>query len=156
MSEQPNPYAPPRSELASRGEDPDDRGGEPLWDASAGTRFLNLIIDSVCRALIGFVGITVFAAAGIQLDPLGSALFSLLSILAYYVLLEGFFGMTVGKAITGTRVVALDGGKPGFLAVIGRTMARFVPFEPFSFLGSSPVGWHDRWSGTRVISVRRR
>jgi len=155
MSDLPNPYAPPRSELASAREREDDRGGEPLWDAPAGTRLLNLIIDSVCRALLGFVGRAGFAAAGIEMDPLGSLLFAFLSIFAYYVVLEGFFGVTVGKVVTGTRVVALDGGKTGLLAVIGRTMARFVPFEPFSYLGG-PVGWHDSWSGTRVVSTRRR
>ena len=42
-------------------------------------------------------------------------------------------------------------------AVLSLTLVRMVPFEPFSFLGSPhPVGWHDRWSGTRVVSDVRR
>jgi len=29
-----------------------------------------------------------------------------------------------------------------------------LPLEPFSFLGKSPVGWHDSLSRTRVIRTR--
>lgn len=32
-------------------------------------------------------------------------------------------------------------------------MARMVPFEAFSFLGER--GWHDSWSGTQVVEVRK-
>ena len=34
-----------------------------------------------------------------------------------------------------------------------RTLIRLIPFEAFSFLGGSK-GWHDEWSGTKVIRVR--
>jgi hypothetical protein len=40
-----------------------------------------------------------------------------------------------------------------FSQILGRTFSRFVPFEPFSFLGSGH-GWHDRWSDTRVVRTR--
>jgi uncharacterized RDD family membrane protein YckC len=74
----------------------------------------------------------------------------------YYVVLEAAFGWTVGKLITGTRVVRFDGDKPRVPQIIGRTFARFVPFEPFSVLfGNTKLGWHDSWSGTRVVKVRR-
>ena len=33
--------------------------------------------------------------------------------------------------------------------------ARFIPFEPFSFLGGGGNGWHDSLSGRRVVRVRR-
>ncbi|CAN0592803.1 unnamed protein product, partial [Laminaria digitata] len=38
--------------------------------------------------------------------------------------------------------------------LLGRTAARFVPFEAFSFLGGDATGWHDRWSNTRVVRLR--
>lgn len=85
---------------------------------------------------------------------LGGRLIGIATLVAYYVLFEAIFGRTPGKLITGTRVVTLDGAKPGFGQIIGRSFARLVPFEPFSFLGSRG-GWHDRWSGTRVVRVRR-
>lgn len=71
----------------------------------------------------------------------------------HYVLFEAIFGRTPGKLITGTRTRVVT-AKPGFGQIIGRRFARLVPFEPFSFLVSSG-GWHDRWSGTRVVRVRR-
>jgi uncharacterized RDD family membrane protein YckC len=52
-------------------------------------------------------------------------------------------------------VVRFDGNKPNVPQIIGRTFARFIPFEPFSVaFGSSNNGWHDSLSGTRVVSVR--
>jgi uncharacterized RDD family membrane protein YckC len=146
-----NPYAPPQSNVAA----PAAAIDGDLIDATNGTRFANLIIDSICRLLFALAVGVACGLAGIDVRPMGvSFLFGLVTIFGYYVLLEGMFGFTVGKLITGTRVVALDGSKAKFGAVVGRTLSRFVPFEPFSFLGNT-AGWHDRWSGTRVIRVRR-
>ncbi|MEV6347444.1 RDD family protein [Actinoplanes sp. NPDC051851] len=45
----------------------------------------------------------------------------------YYVLLEGFFGRTLGKLLTGIRVVdAETGGRPGVLAAVSRTLLRLI------------------------------
>ena len=33
-----------------------------------------------------------------------------------------------------------------------RTICRFVPFEILSFL--SPVGWHEEWTDTFVVSIK--
>ncbi|HEX2675275.1 MAG TPA: RDD family protein, partial [Polyangiales bacterium] len=76
------------------------------------------------------------------------------SMLAYYIFFEAVFGRTPGKMLTGTRVVTVDGGTPSFTQILGRNLARYVPFEPFSFFGDDAVGWHDSWSGTRVVKVR--
>jgi uncharacterized RDD family membrane protein YckC len=77
-------------------------------------------------------------------------------VLAYYIISEGLFQRTLGKLLTGTRVVTADGGRPTFGQIVGRSFARMIPFEAFSFLGGDggPVGWHDSLSGTRVVSVR--
>ena len=72
----------------------------------------------------------------------------------YYLVLESTWGRTLGKLITGTKVVRSDGTWPGAGRVLLRTLVRLVPFEPLSFLGArQPAGWHDRWSGTRVIQL---
>ena len=74
----------------------------------------------------------------------------------YFVGCERSTGKTIGKYVTGTKVVTVDAGQPSIRQLIGRTAARFVPFEPFSFFGDKqPVGWHDDWSGTRVVKDRR-
>jgi uncharacterized RDD family membrane protein YckC len=79
-------------------------------------------------------------------------------LLGYYIVMEGMFQRTIGKMITGTRVVRIDGGRPSLGQVVGRTFARLIPFEAFSFLGGNgyPVGWHDSLSGTRVVRSRGR
>lgn len=148
-----NPYQAPQADLNAGmpGLTPDN----DLPDASNGLRFANLVIDSIARMLIASVGTGVLRA----MNPDGSGeavglVFVVVSILGYYVILESAFGWTFGKLITGTRVVDDEGKKPGVLRVLGRTLARFIPFEPFSFLFANQ-GWHDSLSGTRVVKVRR-
>lgn len=150
-----NPYAPPRAQVAAAlaGLSP----STPV--AGRGARFLNMMLDSLFASLLAFgVGFLLGkAGAGPWLawSKLGAWLFEVLLYNAYYLGLEASFGWTVAKLITGTRVVDEHGGRPAFMNLLGRTLARNVPFEPFSFLGKTGVGWHDRWSGTRVVSLRR-
>lgn len=79
------------------------------------------------------------------------------AMLVYYIPMEGFFGFTVGKLITGTRVVNEQGGKPRWGQVVGRTFARFIPFEAFSVLFANDTerrGWHDSLPKTYVVRKR--
>ncbi len=80
-------------------------------------------------------------------------LFSAGTIILYYWILEGLFGRTIGKFLTRTKVVAADGSRANASAILGRTLIRLIPFELFSFLGTSDSGWHDRWSKTAVVKV---
>jgi uncharacterized RDD family membrane protein YckC len=74
---------------------------------------------------------------------------------AYYVVAEAAFQRTIAKLLTGTMVINSTGGRPSFGQIVGRSFARLIPFEAFSFLGGrQPVGWHDSLSGTRVVSTR--
>ena len=148
-----NPYAAPQTDVNI------DRDAEEMADlppAGLGLRFANFFIDNIMRAILGVVITGVVAAIGGPDRSGGLALVLLLSsMLGYYIILEGAFGRTIGKFITGTRVVRFDGYKPHLPQIIGRTFARFIPFEAFSFLGGSGNGWHDSLSGTRVVRVRR-
>ena len=55
----------------------------------------------------------------------------------YYSLFEYLSGgRTIGKLLTGTMVVSEDGRPLTYPQVLGRTLSRFVPFEPFSFFGN--------------------
>ena len=80
----------------------------------------------------------------------------LVVLFAYYFISEALLGKTVGKFLTGTRVVAESGGPAQVWQIFVRTLCRFVPFDVFSFLGRRGYGWHDRWSKTRVVAIRDR
>jgi uncharacterized RDD family membrane protein YckC len=152
-----NPYAAPRVDVA----DPEAATGD-VQLATKWQCFANLLVDQVLMYLLVFVTGALFVLG----DPANpdmllwvetySMPISLGVMLAYYMLFEGLFGWTPGKLITGTRVVTEDGTRPRLLQILGRTVSRWVPFEPFSCLGDPPEGWHDRWSGTRVVRTRAR
>ncbi len=70
----------------------------------------------------------------------------------YYSLFEGLTGRTLAKFITRTKVITENGEKPDFKTILLRSLCRFVPFDPLSFLFSGK-GWHDKWSRTTVVNV---
>jgi len=150
-----NPYEPPKTDVSL---DPGERRAEELPTAGLGARFLNFLIDGI---IARFVLVAILGAALQSVGPgeragLLTLPVLLAGMLGYYVVLEAAFGWTLGKLITGTRVVRFDGSKPRVPQIIGRTFARYIPFEPFSLLfGSERQGWHDSLSGTRVVRVRR-
>ena len=71
----------------------------------------------------------------------------------YYTTLEYTTGRTIAKHITKTKVVDENGKKPNFQAILIRSLCRFIPFEPLSFLGEDKRGWHDKLSKTKVIEI---
>jgi uncharacterized RDD family membrane protein YckC len=90
-------------------------------------------------------------------------LIPLLITLAYFVLLEGAFGATVGKLVLGIRVRALDGTRIGFGAAAIRNLARVVDGFPYLIpylVGAIAVSRSeidqrlgDRWARTVVVLV---
>ncbi len=58
---------------------------------------------------------------------------------AYYPVLEGFTGFTVGKLVTRIKVVDAAGNLPGFQKALIRTLLRLVEVNPFLF-GGIPAG----------------
>ena len=118
-----------------------------------------MIIDYIMLFVVSFGGaLFVMAAggeAGVRFVELGNSyVFGLLMAVAYYFVMEAVFSKTVGKLITGTKVVNETGGRPSIGQFLGRSFTRMVPFEAFSFLGDSCRGWHDRWPNTYVIRTR--
>jgi uncharacterized RDD family membrane protein YckC len=154
MSQPYNPYQAPGADVDAAA---DAIPADQLVDAGAGARLANVLIDFVGRFVLMTIVVTVLALLGITLPEgrLFEALYGLISMFIYYLVFEGTSGRSLGKLVTGTRVVTESGGRPTLSQICGRTLSRLVPFEPFSFLGASPTGWHDRWSGTRVVRVRR-
>jgi uncharacterized RDD family membrane protein YckC len=140
-----NPYRAPQEDAEQPTSLP-SRGTE----ASTGKRFANLLLDQFFMIVMVVVAAVVLGGGADGEDAPGNGL-TWLMMLGYYLFFEGVFGVTPAKLITKTRVVRLDGSKPSFAQILGRTFARFVPFEPFSFFGGS-AGWHDRWSKTAVVN----
>jgi uncharacterized RDD family membrane protein YckC len=68
----------------------------------------------------------------------------------YFILAENMFQKTLGKIITKTKVVNLDGEKPNFVNITIRTFSRLIPFDGISYLYSIS-GFHDKLSKTIVI-----
>lgn len=130
--------------------------------ASSGVRFANYIIDRFVIFLIFFVFLVIIALATHLFDN-GSnpnaALVLLIYLLlfgtwiGYYTLFEATSGRTLGKLLTSTKVVKENGDAISLKDALLRTLCRMVPFEPFSGFGTP---WHDAWTHTTVIVIRRR
>ncbi len=124
----------------------------PRHLAGAGKRFLNYIIDVIVFYAILFVfGLFIGALGGANLGMLELYLFTFLVMIGYYWIMESTTGKTVGKIITKTRVVDENFAKPSSGTIFLRTLCRFIPFEPFSMLGSDARGWHDSIMKVYVI-----
>jgi len=132
-----------------------------LVQANTGKRLANYLIDLVIFYLLFFVGaVALFVASPDTAEGSSSAantlwlrLFAMLSYGLFMGLLEGIFrGRSIGKWITGTKVVNEDGSSISFSTALARGFSRIVPFEPLSAFGNP---WHDKWNKTYVIDVRR-
>ena len=137
-------------------EEAKDENGDLYEDASKTIRFWGYIIDTIFYYAFAFLVGAVMGALnlGHLLDNMNDTLFGVFLLLIFYCLFEGAAGRTPGKFALGTKVITLNGETPGFGTVLGRTLCRFIPFEPFSFLGNGPGGWHDSITKTRVVKVK--
>lgn len=136
-----------------------------LVRASTGKRFANLVIDLIAMyAFYMALGILLALLSpsfleSLDADSTQSALVDrLLSLVLYALfmgLVEGLFkGKSLGKLITGTRAVNLDGSKITFSKAFARGFSRAVPFCAFSAFGTPCDPWQDRWTDTMVIDEK--
>ncbi|MFN3943195.1 MAG: RDD family protein [Flavobacterium sp.] len=134
--------------------------------ANKSQRFINFCIDFIVRMVI-FLGIGIVIGIADQffmtdyvsffenMNRLQEIFIELLLVSVYYLLMEILTARTIGKYITGTMVVDQYGNKATSQHIALRTLCRFVPFDPLSFLGQDGSGWHDKWSKTLVIDVKK-
>ncbi|MBG6130739.1 putative RDD family membrane protein YckC [Aquimarina sp. EL_43] len=128
-------------------------------EASQGKRFTNYILDSICILVFGFMfGVVVAFIFPSMLSILETdsriidyGLGFILGMI-YYSFFEITTGRTIGKLITGTKVVDEYGNNPDIQTILVRSLCRYIPFNAFSFLGDGS-GWHDTLSKTKVIEV---
>lgn len=139
-----------------------------LHRASKGARFVNSLLDGIFLQIAYYAIVFIFGvfsllttngetidSEAIENDAAINFYFLLVYFLlhfGYFILMEYYLGKTLGKYITGTSVISIDGNRPTIGQIVGRTFSRLVPFEALSFLGEN--GWHDSWSDTRVINTK--
>ncbi|MGH8027493.1 MAG: RDD family protein [Pseudoxanthomonas sp.] len=153
-----NPYQAPHSMLYGRGRAPRlQLGVDP---AGKWRRFFNWLLDTAATYFVAMaIGVAAVLIGGdpaaAWLDNLGfwgEQALGMVIMLMYYIPQETAFGFTLGKLITGTRVVNENGEKPSLVQVILRTLSRFIPFEAFSVAFTDPArGWHDSLAKTYVV-----
>lgn len=130
--------------------------------ASTGLRFANFIIDSIVYTIVWYLlQLILLLAFYTFTDRFSDSVLSFILWVSFSIIFFSMFfsvqeylfkGRTIGKFVTGTKAVALDGEEPGFTKYFIRSLCRLIPFEPVSFL-FFPIGWHDTISETRVVKV---
>jgi len=134
--------------------------------ASAGKRFLNYFIDIlVFYALFFALGIVIALLFPASLDSLGDndpgfglidRIITLVIYAVYMGLVEAIFkGKSIGKLITQTRALNLDGTRISVKTAFARGFSRAVPFCVFSALGTPCDPWQDRWTNTMVVDEKQ-
>lgn len=122
-------------------------------------RFFNYIVDVIFFYTIMFALGIILGGLSLLTDqnlfentlPFLDNLIGIVFFMAYYITFESIFGKTIGKMATNTKVVRMDGSKPTLQNIIGRSFARLIPFDAFTFLSKDPRGWHDSLSNTMVV-----
>jgi uncharacterized RDD family membrane protein YckC len=98
-----------------------------------GRRILATIVDAIVFSVIFWVLALLFGGTSAEggsvafsLGGLGSLLY-IVVVFAYYTLLEGYLGQTLGKMLLGIKVVREDSGEvPGLGATAIRTVLRII------------------------------
>lgn len=114
-----------------------------------GLRFVHLIVDYFIIVILSYLINSIPAINDTILNLLG--LFVILSYPLLYIVMEYKFQQTPGKMVTNFVVIDKYADKPNLKTCLLRTLIRFVPFEPFSCLGTPSRGWHDKWTNTYVV-----
>ena len=133
--------------------------------ADAGKRFLNFLLDLVLfyilTIFIGVVFVLLFPSSlqGLEAnDSFGffDRIVTLVLYAVYMSVIETVFkGKSLGKVITRTRAVNLDGSRISTGTAFARGFSRAVPFCAFSAFGSPCSPWQDKWTDTMVIEEKK-
>ena len=120
----------------------------------SGIRFVNFLIDFFVWLVLAFI---IALIIGLFIPPTERGMISLIgcilifgTFIAYYAIMEIKFQKTIGKFVTKTKVVKMNGEKPTDGDIITRTFCRLIPFDRLSFLFVKN-GIHDFLSKTKVI-----
>ncbi|MGB6037324.1 MAG: RDD family protein [Cryomorphaceae bacterium] len=106
-------------------------------------RAINLIVDSSIIAIIASV---YDYLTGYMYSVWSYFFFSFL----YYFILELKYQKTIGKVLTNTKVVGLDGAPPKSGNIALRSICRFFHFDVLSYWVGA-YGMHDGYSRTMTV-----
>ncbi len=134
--------------------------------AGLNSRALAFFIDLVVIAIVSLVAFAaaIFLLQDTNLDSLGlnrvfMPIYMLLFFLAsaYFVILNGYGGKTIGKMIMGIRIISEEGSSIGFWQSFVRWIGYYIS-AAFLFLGfvwsifdRNSQSWHDKIAGTYVV-----
>jgi uncharacterized RDD family membrane protein YckC len=130
--------------------------------ASTGKRLGNYLIDLVVFyflvLLLSFVLAMLSPTAMENLfnEDSGSSFILNISFLVLYALYMGAIeavlkGKSIGKLLTKSRAVNLDGSQISSSKAFARGFSRAVPFCVFSAFGNPSNPWQDRWTDTMKV-----
>jgi uncharacterized RDD family membrane protein YckC len=154
MNPEANPYSPPLEAIA----DHPCSGASIL--ASRGARLSNWLTDGIfIHAFTGLFCAFIAPRIGI-LAHLGDSRIGgpeiitwMIISISYRTLFEGLTGYTIGKICSCTKVADAKGNNPSLAKAFVRSLCRYIPLDPLSLFGKTPIAWHDSISGTRVIKL---
>jgi uncharacterized RDD family membrane protein YckC len=144
-----------------------DNSESHLIRADTGKRFANYLIDVVVFYLLAMgVGVIIALVSPSTImemsddtSPFGSITDRIISLVLYGVYMgiaESIFkGKSLGKLITGTRAVNIDGSPISAGTAFSRGFSRAVPFCAFSAFGTPCNPWQDKWTDTLVIDEKQ-
>ncbi len=118
-------------------------------------RLLNFIIDSFAFLIVFLILAYIFGLFFNTDNPLiiktAGFILLIVAFFGYYVFMEYKYQKTIGKLITKTKVLRIDGEKAQLGDIITRTFCRLIPFDRLSYIFTIN-GLHDRLSFTTVIN----
>lgn len=119
-----------------------------------GTRILNFIVDTLVVFAIAY---TVYKIRqwyvfyyGVKFINFGYLFFAALFV--YYFLLESFSGRTLGKLLSYSKVVTVQGKKPSVIKIFVRSLMRLTIVDMF-FIPFLDKPLHDYVSKTEVVEI---
>lgn len=134
--------------------------------ADTGKRLANYIIDVILFYVVALgAGVVIAILSPATIDSLAvdepgfNLLDRVISLCLYGLFMSvqeaAFKGKSLGKLITGTRAVNLDGSPISTKTAFLRGFSRAVPFCVFSAFGTPCNPWQDRWTDTLVMDEKK-
>ena len=120
----------------------------PIWK-----RFVNCLVDYSLLYIV-FMASFYYPVRNRQFSPVFALLIELPIFVTYYVVCEYLFGKTLGKLVTGTRVVTREYKSPTFVRILKRTFSRLIPFHIWVLLYSGRI-IHDSTSKTLCLEDKQ-
>ena len=127
-------------------------------EAGLTSRFLNFLVDSIVWFVLAFISsyiiVPLILLTNERLLGFMVSIWFIAIFIVYYAIMEIKWQKTVGKFVTKTRVVNLNGEIPDKSDIISRTFCRLIPFDRVSFLFAKN-GIHDFLSSTKVVNEKK-